>query len=110
MIPATIASVVILFLYWRQKNEGKPPDEHATIAAGMNFEVQAQASGRLPQNMQLLVKRQGQPDRRYPMESVGQGAFRYTFLKPQTALTPSATAASMILIIHSCLMRRWRSS
>src|SRR2546422_4636767 len=68
--------------------------EHATIAAGMNFEVQAQASGRLPQSMQLLVKRQGQPDRRYPMESVGQGAFRYTFLKPQTSLTFQALADS----------------
>jgi len=34
MIPATIASVVILFLYWRQKNEAKPRgDEHTTIAA-----------------------------------------------------------------------------
>jgi len=66
--------------------------ERATIASGMNFEVQAQASGRLPQSMQLLVKRQGQPDRRYPMETVGQGAFRYTFLKPQAALTFQATA------------------
>ena len=47
--------------------------EHATIAAGTNFEVQAQASGRLPQSMQLLVKRQGQPDKRYPMEALGQG-------------------------------------
>jgi hypothetical protein len=34
MIPATIASVVILFLYWRQKNEAKPHgEEHATVAA-----------------------------------------------------------------------------
>ena len=34
MIPATIASVVIMFLYWRQKNEAKPHgEEHATIAA-----------------------------------------------------------------------------
>ena len=68
--------------------------EHVTIAAGMNFEVQAQASGRLPQSMQLLVKRQGQPDRRYPMESVRQGAFRYTFLKPQASLTFQAIADS----------------
>jgi hypothetical protein len=34
MIPATIASVVILFFYWRQKNETKPQsEEHATISA-----------------------------------------------------------------------------
>jgi len=66
--------------------------EHATIALGMNVEVRAQASGRLPQSMQLLVKRQGQPDRHYPMESLGHGAFRYTFLKPQASLTFQATA------------------
>jgi hypothetical protein len=66
--------------------------EHITIASGMNLEVQAQASGRLPQHMQLLVQRQGQPDRRYPMEPVGHGTFRYTFLKPQASLTFQATA------------------
>src|SRR5215510_11387201 len=66
--------------------------EHITIASGMNVEVQAQASGRLPQHMQLLVQRQGQPDRRYPMEPLGHGAFRYTFLKPQVSLTFQATA------------------
>ena len=66
--------------------------EHITIASGMNVEVQAQASGRLPQHMQLLVQRQGQPDRRYPMEPLGHGAFRYTFLKPQASLTFQATA------------------
>ena len=57
--------------------------EHITIASGMNLEVQAQASGRLPQHMQLLVQRQGKPDRRAAMEPLGHGAFRYTFLKPQ---------------------------
>jgi hypothetical protein len=37
MIPATIASVVILFLYWRQKNEAKPrSEEHATVIAIRN--------------------------------------------------------------------------
>src|SRR5262249_22463010 len=66
--------------------------ERATIALGMNVEVRAQASGRLPQSIQLLVQRQGQPDRRYPMESLGHGAFRYTFLKPQASLTFQATA------------------
>src|SRR6266571_8637908 len=66
--------------------------EHTTIASGMNLEVQAQASGRLPQHMQLLVQRQGQSDRRYPMEPLGHGAFRYTFLKPQASLTFQATA------------------
>jgi hypothetical protein len=34
MIPATIASVVILFLYWRQKNEAMPRGHfHATVSA-----------------------------------------------------------------------------
>jgi hypothetical protein len=66
--------------------------EHITIASGMNLAVQAQASGRLPQHMQLLVQRQGQPDRRYPMEPLGHGAFRYVFLKPQASLTFQATA------------------
>src|SRR5437016_4675088 len=66
--------------------------EHITIASGMNLEVQAQASGRLPQHMQILVQRQGQPDRRYPMEPLGHGAFRYTFLKPQAALNFQAIA------------------
>src|SRR5262249_60929393 len=68
------------------------PPEQITIASGMNLEVQAKASGRLPQHMQLLVQRQGQPDRRYPMEPLGYGAFRYTFLKPQASLTFQATA------------------
>ena len=66
--------------------------EHITIASGMNVEVQAQASGRLPQHMQILVQRQGQPDRRYPMELLGHGAFRYTFLRPQASLNFQATA------------------
>src|SRR5262245_28508804 len=67
--------------------------EHVTIASGMNVEVQTQASGRIPQNMQLVVQRQGQPDRRYPMEPLGHGAFRYTFLKPQASLTFQHTQA-----------------
>ena len=75
--------------------------EHATIAAGMHFEVQAQASGRLPQHMHLVVKRQGQPERRYPMEALGQGAFRYTFLRPPTALTFQATADSFTSTLGS---------
>jgi hypothetical protein len=34
MIPATISSIVILYLYWRQKNAERPDvDEHATMAA-----------------------------------------------------------------------------
>jgi len=34
MIPATISSIIIMFLYWRQKNEAKPSsDEHSTITA-----------------------------------------------------------------------------
>ncbi|MBM3224047.1 MAG: DUF4175 domain-containing protein, partial [Candidatus Tectomicrobia bacterium] len=66
--------------------------ERATIALGMNFEVRAQARGRLPQTMQVLVTRAGQAEKRYPMEALGEGLFRYTFLKPQTSLTFQAMA------------------
>jgi hypothetical protein len=66
--------------------------EQATIARGTNLEVQAQASGRQPRTMQLLVKRQGQEDKHYAMEPLEPGAFRYTFLKPQTSLAFSALA------------------
>ncbi len=65
---------------------------HLTIAAGMHVEVRAQAAGRIPQEMHLLVTHPGQPDRRYPMEPLSHGLFRYTFLKPQAALTFQATA------------------
>ncbi|HEY7493488.1 MAG TPA: DUF4175 family protein, partial [Candidatus Tectomicrobia bacterium] len=64
----------------------------ATIARGTNLEVQAQVSGRLPRTMQLLVKRQGQEDKHYPMEPLEPGTFRYTFLKPQTSFAFSAHA------------------
>ena len=34
MIPATISSIIIMFLYWRQRNEATPPsEERATITA-----------------------------------------------------------------------------
>lgn len=66
--------------------------ERVIIAQGMNLDVQAQASGRVPQQMHLLVQRPGQADRRYPMEALGQGLFRYTFLKPQASLTFQALA------------------
>lgn len=70
--------------------------ERATVALGMNLDIQAQASGRVPQGMQLLVRRPGEPDRRYPMEALGQGAFRYTFLKPQTSLMFQAQAEGYV--------------
>ncbi|MGE3538466.1 MAG: DUF4175 family protein [Candidatus Tectimicrobiota bacterium] len=66
--------------------------EQATIALGMNLEVQAQSRGRVPSSMHLLVQRPGQADRRYPMEALGQGLFRYTFLKPPASLTFQAQA------------------
>ncbi|MEE8304271.1 MAG: DUF4175 family protein [Candidatus Tectomicrobia bacterium] len=67
--------------------------EQITIALGTHLEVRAQASGRLPRAMHILVMRQGQPDKRYPMERIEPGAFRYTFLKPQTSFVFHATAA-----------------
>jgi hypothetical protein len=66
--------------------------ERITIARGTNLEIRVQASGRLPRVMHILVKRQGQQDKRYPMESVEPGGFRYTFLKPQTSFAFYATA------------------
>jgi hypothetical protein len=68
--------------------------QQATIARGTNLEVRAQASGRLPRSMQLLVKRQGQDDKHYPMEPLESGTFHYTFLKPQTSFTFYALAGS----------------
>ena len=66
--------------------------ERAVIAAGTNLEVVAQVQGQSPKSVEMMVKRQGQPDKRYAMEALGQGAFRYTFLKPQTSLTFQAMA------------------
>lgn len=64
----------------------------ATIAQGTNLEIQAQASGRLPNTMSVLIKRPEQPDKRYPMQRVEAGVFRYTFLKPQASFVFHATA------------------
>ena len=63
-----------------------------TIAQGTNLEVRAQASGRLPRTMHMLVKRPGQDDKHYPMELVEPGSFRYTFLKPPSSFAFYATA------------------
>ncbi|MEE8291695.1 MAG: DUF4175 family protein, partial [Candidatus Tectomicrobia bacterium] len=63
-----------------------------TIARGTNLAIQAHSSGRLPRTMDILVQRQGQGDKRYAMESLGQGAFRYVFLKPQTSFAFQARA------------------
>jgi hypothetical protein len=62
-----------------------------TIAHGTNLEVRAQASGRLPRAMHMLVKRPGQDDKHYPMELAEPGSFRYTFLKPPSSFTFYAT-------------------
>ena len=59
--------------------------ENITMAHGTNLEVRAQASGRLPRTMHMLVKRSGQDDKHYPMELVEPGSFRYTFLKPPSS-------------------------
>lgn len=67
--------------------------QQITIAQGTNLEIRARASGRLPNTMSVLIKRQAQPDKRYPMQRVEAGVFRYTFLKPQTSFVFHATAA-----------------
>lgn len=66
--------------------------DHVTIASGSNVVVQAHGMGRSVSTMALVVQRPGQADKRYPMEALGQGAFRYTFLRPQSSLTFYATA------------------
>lgn len=64
----------------------------AVIAQGMNVEVQARVSGRLPRTMQLQVKRRGETPKTYSMEALESGVFRYTFLKVQSSLTFQAMA------------------
>jgi hypothetical protein len=61
--------------------------QQVTIARGMNLEVQAQAAQRVPRRLELLVKRPGEDDKQYVMESLETGTFRYIFLKPQTGFT-----------------------
>ncbi len=61
--------------------------EQITIARGSNLEVQAHAIDRVPRRMDIRVQRPGQRDKRYEMEQVSQGHFRYVFLKPQTSFS-----------------------
>lgn len=75
--------------------------ERAVIAAGTNLEVLTQVQGQVPKSVDIVVKRQGQPDKRYTMEPHGQGTFRYTFLKPQTSLTFQAMAGSTTSAVGS---------
>jgi hypothetical protein len=67
--------------------------ENITVAHGTNLEVRAQASGRLPRTMHMLVKRPGQDDKHYPMELVEPGSFRYTFLKPPASFVFQAMSS-----------------
>jgi hypothetical protein len=63
-----------------------------TIAHGSSLEVLAHASGRIPRSMSIQVTREGQADKRYPMEVLEPGTFRYVFLKPQTSFAFQAQA------------------
>ncbi len=58
---------------------------HATIARDMNLEVHAQVTDEVTRRveMEILLQRPGQRDKRYAMEEVSPGRFRYVFLKPQ---------------------------
>jgi hypothetical protein len=63
--------------------------EHTTIARGMNLEVQAQVADEVTRRveMHILLQRPGQYEKRYTMEQVSPGRFRYVFLKPQTSFS-----------------------
>lgn len=66
--------------------------EQITIARGSNLEVQARAIDRVPRRMDIRVQRPGQRDKRYEMEQVSEGHFRYVFLKPQTSFSFQAVS------------------
>ena len=68
--------------------------QQVTIARGMNLEVQAQAAQRVPRRLELLVQRPGEDDKRYAMESIETGTFRYVFLQPQTGFTFQALSGN----------------
>lgn len=68
--------------------------EQATIARGTNLEVRVEAGERAPRHIDLVVKRPGQQDKRYAMEPLEQGIFRYVFLKPQTSFSFQGLAGS----------------
>ena len=59
----------------------------AVIARGSNLDVQAQVSGRLPNNMQIRLQRDGEAAQSYDMEAQEPGVFRYTILEPQASLS-----------------------
>jgi hypothetical protein len=63
--------------------------EHTTIAQGMNLEVQAQVTDEVTRRveMYILLQRPGQDEKRYAMEQVSPGRFRYVFLKPQASFS-----------------------
>ncbi len=63
--------------------------EHATIARGMNLEVHAQVTEDVTRRleMQILLQRPDQGEKRYAMEQVSPGRFRYVFLKPQDSFS-----------------------
>ena len=68
--------------------------EQVTIARGTNLEVRVDTSEGAPRRIDLLVKRPEQPDKRYAMEPLEQGSFRYVFLKPQTSFSFQGLAGS----------------
>ena len=63
--------------------------EQATIARGMNLEVQAQVAEDVKRRveMHIILQRPGQRERRYAMEQVAPGRFRHVFLKPETSFS-----------------------
>jgi hypothetical protein len=68
--------------------------EQVTIARGTNLEVRVEAGERPPRRIDLMVKRPEQPDKRYAMEPLEHGTFRYVFLKPQTSFAFQGLAGS----------------
>lgn len=63
--------------------------EQKTIARGMNLEVQARVTEEVTRRveMDIVLQRPGQPEKRYAMEQVAPGHFRYVFLKPQESFS-----------------------
>ena len=60
--------------------------QEAVIARGSNLEVQAQVEGRLPRDMQIRLRGDGERGQTFDMEALEPGVFRYTILQPQASM------------------------
>ena len=60
--------------------------QEAVIARGSNLEVQARVEGRLPRNLQIRLRGDGERGETFDMEALEPGVFRYTILQPQASM------------------------